>query len=70
MSCDESIPTSADTRPEGEKPASIGLSWGGDLRMLVALAVPNVATTVAQTLMSFTDFVIVFKRQCVLDIAQ
>lgn len=40
-------------------PALIGRSWGGDLRMLIALAVPNVATTVAQTLMSFTDFAIV-----------
>jgi multidrug resistance protein, MATE family len=40
-------------------PALLGQSWRNDLLVLLALAVPNVASTVAQTLMSFTDFVIV-----------
>ncbi len=33
--------------------------WGTDLRMLLVLALPNVASTAAESLMSFVDFAIV-----------
>jgi len=59
MTSEELIPTPGYPPFQEEKPILIGRSWGRDFWMLVALALPNVATTVAQTLMSFTDFVIV-----------
>ncbi len=43
----------------GEDEALLGRSWRRDTAFLLGLAVPNVASTVTQTLMSFTDFLIV-----------
>jgi multidrug resistance protein, MATE family len=59
MASEELVPTTSYTPPREEAPTLIGRSWGGDFRMLLVLALPNVASMVAQTLMSFTDFVIV-----------
>jgi multidrug resistance protein, MATE family len=59
MTSEELIPTASYPPIEKAEPILIGRSWGRDFWMLVALAVPNVASTVAQTLMSFTDFIIV-----------
>ncbi len=42
-----------------DAPGSPDLSWRHDLRMLLLIAGPNVASTVAQTLMSFVDYAIV-----------
>ena len=44
---------------EGDEPALGSGSRRGDLRLLLVIAAPNVASTVAQTLMSFVDYAIV-----------
>lgn len=59
MASEELMPTLSYAPLREAEPALIGRSWSGDFWMLVTLALPNVATTVAQTLMSFTDFLIV-----------
>ncbi len=59
MPSDEAVPIVVSARSGGDDPALLGRSWRHDTGVLLKLAVPNVASTVAQTLMSFTDFVIV-----------
>lgn len=59
MSSDETVSSVAYAPTGGDDPALLGRGWRHDTAVLFKLAVPNVASTVAQTLMSFTDFVIV-----------
>ncbi|MDM8006180.1 MAG: MATE family efflux transporter [Phycisphaerae bacterium] len=59
MSSDETVSSVACAPTGGGDPALLGRDWRHDTAVLFKLAVPNVASTVAQTLMSFTDFVIV-----------
>jgi MATE family multidrug resistance protein len=59
MSSEELSPALGYATGGGDDAALLGRGWRHDTAVLLRLAVPNVASTVTQTLMSFTDFLIV-----------